>query len=116
MSTASSPCTPIRLKPCRPRADLHTRSVLETFTIETFDGRVGERFRVHFDPPSTVELIEVDRHGEPPEGQRVPFSLLFRGEPQPVHPQQIYLVEHDELGGFELFLVPIGPDDHGQRY
>jgi hypothetical protein len=92
--------------------------MLETFTIDTFDGRVGEFFRAQFDPqaPAVVELIEVTRHGEAAEGQRAPFSLLFRGEPEPVHPQQIYAIEHDELGSFELFLVPVGPDEHGQRY
>lgn len=92
--------------------------MIETFTFETFDGRAGERFRAHFDPdaPSVVELIEVTRHGEPPEGQREQFSLIFRGEPEPVHPQRIYAMEHDDLGSFELFLVPIGPDELGQRY
>jgi hypothetical protein len=31
-------------------------------------------------------------------------------------PQRIHPVEHDRLGRFELFLVPVGPDHIGMRY
>jgi hypothetical protein len=30
--------------------------------------------------------------------------------------QQIYQVEHPTLGSFELFLVPVGPDEQGMCY
>jgi hypothetical protein len=47
---------------------------------------------------------------------REQFSLVFREPSGVVLPQMIYRVEHDELGAFELFLVPIGPDAEGMRY
>jgi len=34
----------------------------------------------------------------------------------PLLPQRIYPMEHAHLGVFELFLVPIGPDQHGMGY
>jgi hypothetical protein len=47
---------------------------------------------------------------------RTPFSLVFRGPLQPLLAQRIYRVEHDSMGTFELFLVPIGPDGVGMCY
>jgi hypothetical protein len=92
--------------------------MLEDFTIETFAARVGERFRIRFEAggPAEAELVEVTPVGLPAEGVRTPFSLVFRGPAGASQPQRIYRVEHDELGDFELFLVPIAPDDEGPLY
>jgi hypothetical protein len=92
--------------------------MLETFEFETFEGRVGERFRVHFEPgrPDELELVEAERGGDAAPGARAPFSLVFAVRSEVVHPQQIYRVDHDELGSFELFLVPIAPDERGTLY
>jgi hypothetical protein len=88
--------------------------VLESFTLETFEGRVGERFVVAFeaDAPLEVELVQVSGLGEAPEGGRAPFALLFRAEPHQPFDQRIYPVEHSELGEFELFLVPVAPGEY----
>ena len=42
------------------------------------------------------------------------FSVLFGGS-APVLPQGTYPVEHEALGTFDLFLVPVVTED-GQRY
>jgi hypothetical protein len=93
-------------------------AMLESFTLETFEGRLGERFRVSFEPDQAteVELVETISLGEDAEGGRAPFSLLFRTELHEPYPQRIYPVEHEELGRFELFLVPIAPDERGSLY
>jgi len=44
------------------------------------------------------------------------FSLVFRGPQQPTYPQQIYPFEHDRLGRFDLFIVPVKRDAHGLYY
>ena len=44
------------------------------------------------------------------------FLSSFEQAATPVLEQMIRRLEHDELGAFELFLVPIGPDDTGMRY
>lgn len=54
--------------------------------------------------------------GTEPAARRAPFSLVFRGPGDRVLPQRIYRLAHDELGEFEFFLVPIGPDREGMRY
>jgi hypothetical protein len=98
--------------------------VLEAFTAETFARHLGEAFRVVPDSavPIAMELVEATelggetaRPGEAPT-KRVPFSIVFRGPGGVVLPQRIYRVEHDAIGAFDLFLVPIGPDGAGMRY
>ena len=97
-------------------------NVLEKLTVATFADRVHETFRIDADgTPVDVELIEVTdltSRGGPEAGkrERAPFSIVFRGPREPVPPQRIYRLEHAEIGAFELFLVPIGPDAQGMRY
>ena len=91
--------------------------MLENFTVGTFSGFVGDGFRIHpgTGEPFDVGLISVT---EPDEetGRGRPFSIVFRGPGDVVLPQRIYRMEHSELGAFEIFLVPIGPDEKGPRY
>ena len=98
--------------------------MLETFTPETFTPHLGTTFRIHLAevPELDVELINVTpNETQSPENaeaerRRAPFSLLFRGPRTPVLPQRIYSLAHAQLGTFDLFLVPIGPDAQGMRY
>jgi len=73
---------------------------------------LGREFRVSDDSGGEValELVEAKslpaRRGAPrPE----PFSLIFRGSPDRPLDQRIQIMEHDQLGQLDLFLVPIGP-------
>ena len=71
--------------------------------------------------PVRAELIEVTNltaRGGPHAANRdrAPFSLVFRAPPETMLPQQIFAVEHDDMGILEIFLVPIGPDHEGMRY
>ncbi len=96
--------------------------MLESFTIHTFSGHVGSKFRVYPDGPESleVELISATglggSAGEETPGRRQPFSIVFRGPGEILLPQRIYRMEHEEIGAFDLFLVPIGPDEKGLRY
>ena len=49
-------------------------------------------------------------------GIRPPFSIVFLEPAAEVLPQAIYRFDHDELGAFELFVVPIARDADGTRY
>jgi hypothetical protein len=90
--------------------------VLESFTIDDFAGRVGERFRFTTDSgPLVCTLAESQALGQTIL-DRAPFSLVFLGPQEPVLPQRTYPCSHDELGEFELFLVPIASDGSGTRY
>lgn len=89
------------------------------FTAARFERCLGELFRVAFAdaPPLEFTLASVERAGgEPPPGARVPFSAVFHGPPEPVLPQRIYHLEHDRLGGLDIFIVPIGPAGDAMEY
>jgi hypothetical protein len=101
--------------------------MLERFTVTTFAERLGETFRVYPDAGDAtrcldmalIEATDLSAGGArqaASSGQRAPFSIVFRGPAAPILPQRIYRLEHPEIGSCEIFLVPIGPDEHGLRY
>jgi hypothetical protein len=95
--------------------------MLETFTVATFTPHRGESFTVRATEQVVLALAlsEITSLGSAPSGnesRRAPFSLLFHGPLSPILPQRTYRVEHEALGAFDLFLVPLGPDRAGQRY
>jgi hypothetical protein len=91
---------------------------LQTLTAGDFRPYQNTRFRLTGgSPPSRspasieAELVEVTEQGASAPGTvRTPFSVLFHGPLEPVMPQGIYRVEHEQLGTMELFIVPVGPD------
>jgi hypothetical protein len=94
--------------------------MLETFKVGMFAPRLGETFRIQTAESqwvvmTLVEAVALDDSAAP-EGRRAPFSIVFRGPRDPVLPQRTYRVEHEAIGAFDLFLVPIGPDREGMRY
>ena len=69
------------------------------------------------DDSQSFELVEVSLVGSAPEGdQRQAFSLVFRGRNTDSPAQQLYQLEHSQLGQLEIFLVPIGSDQTGMLY
>jgi hypothetical protein len=88
-------------------------------TVETFAGHEGETFSIEF-ADATLELTLASVERSPGEWGRTdarePFSVEFRGPLEHVLPQQIWPLDHDELGRLEVFLVPLGPQDDAMRY
>jgi hypothetical protein len=101
-----------------------TKTNLENLTLDSFQPRVGNTFRIRASPEQIIdaELIEVRALVDPgrsPTGassRRVPFALSFRTTRKGALPQRIYAVEHDEMGSCDIFLVPVGPDSVGMVY
>jgi len=60
-----------------------------------------------------LELVLSDCEADRYEGS---FSLLFHAPDGRLEPQQTFRARHAELGEFDLFLVPLGPDGRGMRY
>ncbi len=96
--------------------------MLETFTVATFAPHLRGTFRIYVDATRSLDVILIEatdlssESGGKAAGRGRPFSIVFRGPRDILLPQQIYRVEHDDIGTFDLFLVPIGPDQDGQRY
>ncbi len=94
---------------------------LDKLTHEDFIPYLHQRFHMGVDASDAmeielVEVTELGRKTSPPGAARQPFSLLFRGPKDLRAPQQIYRLEHEEMGAMEIFLVPLGPDAEGMRY
>ncbi|HEV2890840.1 MAG TPA: hypothetical protein VGX28_10745 [Frankiaceae bacterium] len=92
---------------------------LADLTYDTFAGHVGETFR-DGETGADLELVSVTDATEAlrnvPEGQRAPFSLLFRGPATDLLPQSIRALTHDGLGALDIFLVPVAQDPDGYQY
>lgn len=92
-------------------------------SLDTFTKHSGECFLVSCDGlgPVELELVEVEDLRDPkrklPEHVRQdPFQLTLRGPLDPLLPQGLYTVEHNELGSVQLFIVPTGPVDGSNWY
>jgi hypothetical protein len=98
--------------------------MLEKLTIDMFAPHVGEMFRLRVQPERVldVELVQVtplrvrSADGREAPRQREPFSIVFRGPSNVIVPQRVYPLEHDTMGSYELFIVPIGPGQGGMLY
>lgn len=90
--------------------------MLENLNRQSFSELLHTSFRVLLpdSPPLPMELIEVADQASSPQMES--FFLIFRAPMKPFCRQSIYHIDHDTLGKFELFLVPIGPDETGMRY
>lgn len=87
---------------------------IRSAVASTFAEHLNSTFRLHHEPATTeLELVEVS---DGSTLRQVSFSLLFRGPHQPQLRQQIYAFEHDRLGRFDLFIVPVKRDAHGLYY
>jgi hypothetical protein len=68
-------------------------------------------------PPLTLDLLEVKALRETPalagRPARRAFSLLFRARTAGYIPQGTIVVEHDQHGRLEIFMVPVGRDEEG---
>lgn len=90
--------------------------MLEKLTWAIFTENLNTRFRInHQDAPALeVELIEVKPGRSTPRQEQ--FSLLFQA-PQDVPIQQgMFRLEHDKIGEFDLFLVPVRKDEQAFYY
>jgi uncharacterized protein DUF6916 len=85
-------------------------------TRTLFEQNLRTKFWLH-DPEGTraaLDLVEVQKSSAPPPYEV--FSLVFRGDGDRIHPQRIYAIEHEAIGAFDLFLVPVGRNQHGIVY
>ena len=87
-------------------------------TEEEFSKHVNTKFRVSGDQPIELELYQVKGYlSQSHEQQGMErFSAFFRGPREPLLPQRVYALEHERMGAFELFLVPVAQDENGCRY
>lgn len=88
----------------------------------TFLPLLNTEFRIQTSGPESfalqlVEVSDLERNSdrEPKRGSKG-FSLLFSGSREFQLPQGMYRLEHEAIGGFDLFIVPVVPQDDQYFY
>jgi hypothetical protein len=83
---------------------------------ETFSKHLDSNFLVQAGDAGTIslKLSKVSELQLSPRQER--FSINFTGPLQPALPQGSYDFEHDEMGNFLLFIVPLISDEEGLLY
>ena len=96
---------------------------LENLTKEKFAEALNTRYRVAIDSAEPVELQLVEVTSSPATvstgrdaAQYESFSLMFHGPGERFLPQKLYSFEHDTMGSFALFIVPVGREDGVFKY
>ena len=86
-------------------------------SLKTFRQLLNQPFTIHTGDSNQLqtELVEVKSLREESNDGKDGFSLLFHGPRDPYLSQRTYLVENEQLGSLEIFLVPIGLDHSGQH-
>ena len=93
--------------------------MLDKLKSSDFEPYRHQKFLIHVGDaaPREAELLQVTELGAAgPKAQRKPFSIVLRGPRERRLPQMIYKVQHDKLGAFEIFLVPVAVDGKGYHY
>ena len=93
-------------------------------TENEFSQHLNTKFRVKLDLPAladrqvTLELVKVKGYAYNAEEHKgmERFSVFFQGPADVRMAQNLYTLDHDAMGAFEIFLVPIARNDEGFQY
>jgi hypothetical protein len=87
-------------------------------TEQEFSKHVNTKFRLATEEPIELELSEVKAYlsqlNEQSDLER--FSIFFIGPGDRYLPQHVYSLQHEHMGTFDLFLVPVARDERGFLY
>src|SRR2546421_416258 len=83
---------------------------------EEFSKHLNTKFRIRLNDNQTIdaELTEVSERLISTRQER--FAIVFRASNEVLLEQGMHLFEHDRMGNFSLFVVPIGRDEAGTYY
>jgi hypothetical protein len=88
----------------------------DSLTHEAFAQYVNTKFHVSTDDTNQVELELAEVSELKQLKSHDQFAVVFRGPLKFFMPQGIRSFDHDKLGQFELFIVPIRQDGDGYYY
>ncbi len=88
-------------------------------TEQEFSRHLNSTFQLKLED-HTLELILVEvkayMPGKNEQAGMERFSIYFDGPSDHRLPQQLYHLEHPDMGGLDLFLVPVAGDEKKLRY
>jgi hypothetical protein len=85
-------------------------------TREAFQENLNTKFRLPIEPEGALELesFEIIEGVNTPTQEQ--FAVHFHGPLDMPFQQGMHQLEHDKMGTFKLFLVPIGRSPEGMIY
>ena len=98
---------------------------LDRLSFASFASVLHTPFEVYADSTDLVEMELIEAKPWRPSNRKAlstedahneKFSLLFIGSTDRLLPQRMYLFDHDVLGSFVMFIVPILSTDPGHYY
>ena|SRR5215813_88473 len=87
-----------------------------SLTHEAFSQNANSKFQVQGDENTPVELELIDVTELKVYPRQEEFTLTFRGPLNSFLDQGVRPFTHDQMGDFELFIVPIKQDAEGFYY
>lgn len=91
-----------------------------SLTEKEFSQHLNTKYRVNLEPAGQVELELVEVKGylsrANEQGGMERFSAYFAGPAESFLPQGTYAMEHDRMGQFDIFLVPIVSEESDVHY
>ena len=87
-----------------------------SLTHEVFAAHLNTKFTIHIDETNRVELTLFEVSELKLSSRQEQFAIVFRGPLDIFLGQGMRPFEHDQMGQFSLFLVPIKKDDEGFYY
>jgi hypothetical protein len=91
-------------------------TVADALTADAFASQVNSRFRLIAGPETAMEVELIEFKAGSKSADHEAFSIVFQAPVDAPLEQRIYRLEHESMGAFELFLVPIGKSPEGVRY
>ena len=88
----------------------------DNLTKEAFQENLNTEFRIKVEPSAIVPIELVGLLEGVSTSRQEQFSLTFRGPLETPFGQGARDVEHDKMGTFVLFLVPIARNPDGMVY
>ena len=85
-------------------------------THEEFSKHLHTKFRIRLSETEAIEaeLTGISEHMVLPHQEQ--FSIIFRTANETFLGQGLRPLEHEQMGSFDLFIVPIGRDEQGTSY
>jgi len=90
----------------------------QNIELDIFSPRVGEMFvlDVSGNAGERLELVEVNALPSQGGPREQPFALIFKGPGGSGQQQGMVKLTHDDMGEFDIFLVPVEEDQRGRLF
>jgi hypothetical protein len=90
--------------------------MLDQLTFDTFAQKLNTQFQVENRAAAIVTMELVEASELPASPRYEAFSIVFCGPAEAFLAQGTYRFQHNNIGAFDLFIVPIRQDQHGFYY